>query len=77
MTRALVVVATLHYLWLSFGNFLYARIVKNTYGQPKVFGVITSLEDGSVLTIGPSSRPQTGCSNDSVNVMVDSDASGH
>ena len=77
ITRALVMVATLHYLWLSFGNFLYARIVNNTYGQPEVFGSITSLEDGSALTIGPSARPRTGCSNGSVNVMVDSDASGH
>ena len=32
MTRALVMVAILHYLWLSFGNSLYARMVKNTYG---------------------------------------------
>ena len=77
MTHALVMVATLHYLWLSFGNFLYARIVNNTYGQPEVFGSITSLEDGSALTIGPSARPRIGCSNDSVKVMVDSDASGH
>ena len=52
-------------------------MVKNTYGQPKVFGGITSTEDGSDLTIGPTTRPGTGCSNDSVNVLVESGASGH
>ena len=77
MTHDLVMVAILHYLWLSFGNSLYARMVKNTYGQPEVFRGITSLEDGSALTIGPTARPRTGCSNDSVNVLVDSGASGH
>ena len=77
MTRALVMVAILHYLWLSFGNSLYARMVKNTYGQPEVFRGITSLEDGSALTIGPTARPRTGRSNDSVYMLVDSGASGH
>ena len=77
MARGLVMVAMLHYLWLSFGNSLYARMVKNTYGQPKVFGGITSLEDGSALTIGPTARPRTGRSNDSVYMLVDSGASGH
>ena len=40
MTRALVMVAILHYyLWLSLGNSLYAGMVKNTfYGQPEIFG---------------------------------------
>lgn len=50
MTRALVVVAMLHYLWLSFGNSLYAVVVTNTSVQPEVFGGITSTEDGSALT---------------------------
>ena len=66
----------LHYLWLSFGNSLYARMVKNTYGQPEVFWGI-STEDGSALTIGATARPRTGWSNYSVNVLVDSGASGH
>ena len=57
MTRALVMVAILHYLWLSFGSSPYARMVKNTYGHPEVFGGITSTEDGSALTIGPTARP--------------------
>ena len=52
-------------------------MVKNTYGQPEVFGDIASTEDGSALTIGPTARPRTGCSNGSVNVLVDSSASGH
>ena len=66
----------LHSLWLSFGNSLYARMVKNTYGWPEVFGGITSAEDGSALTIGPTARPRAGCINGSVNVLVDSGASG-
>ena len=36
MARAMMV-AIFHYLWLSFGNSLYARMIKNTYGQHKVF----------------------------------------
>ena len=70
-------VAVLHSLWLSVGNSLNTRMVKNTYGQPKVFGGITSSEDGSALTIGPTARPWAGCSTDSVNVLVDSGALGH
>ena len=70
MSRALVMVAILHYLWLSFASSLYAQLVKNTYGQP-------GMEDGSALTIGPPARPWTGCGNDSINVLVDSGASGH
>ena len=72
-----VMVAILHYVWLSFGNSIYARIIKNTYEQPEVFGGITSTEDGSALTIGPTTKPPTDCTNDSVNVLVDGDASGH
>ena len=52
-------------------------MVKNTYRQPELFAGITSTEDGSALTIGPTASPRTGCSNDSVNVLVDSGASGH
>ena len=52
-------------------------MVSNTYGQPEVFGGITSTEDVSALTIGPTARPRTGCLNYSVNVLVDSGASGH
>ena len=77
MTRALVMVVILHYLWLLFGNSIYARMVENTYRQPGVFERITCTEDGSALTIGPTAKPQTGCRNDSVNVLVDSGASGH
>ena len=72
MTRALVMVAILHYLWLSFGNSFYIRMAKNTHGQPEVFGGVTSTEYGSVLTIGPTARPRTRYSNDPVNVLVDS-----
>ena len=52
-------------------------MIKNTCGQPKVFGGITNTVDGSAFTIGPTARPRTGCSNDSVNMLVDSGASGH
>ena len=72
---ALVMVAILHYLWLTFGNSPHTRMVKNTYRQPKVFGGITSTEDGSTLTIDLTARPRTGCSNDSINVLVDGGAS--
>ena len=77
MTRVVVMVAILNFLWLSFGNSLCAGMVKNTYGPREVFGGIISTEDGSALTIGPTARPQTGCSNDSANVLVASGASGH
>ena len=44
-TRARVMMAILYYLWLSFGNPLYARMVSmNTSGQPELFGGITSTE---------------------------------
>ena len=38
IARALVVVAILHYLWLSFGNSFHARMVNNTYDNPKSLG---------------------------------------
>ena len=77
MTRALVMVSILYSLLFLLSNSLYARMVKNTYGQPDVFGGITSTEDGLALMIGPIARPRTGCSNNSVNVLEDSGASGH
>ena len=67
MTRALVMVAILHYLWLSFGNSLYVRVIKNTYEQPEILGGITDTEDGSVFTLVPTARSRTSCSNYSVN----------
>ena len=35
------------------------------------------MKDGSALTAGPTARSRTGCSNDSVNVLVDSGGSEH
>ena len=52
-------------------------MITDTYGQPEIRGGITSTEDGSALTVGPAARSRTGCSNDSVNVLVDRGASGH
>ena len=52
-------------------------MVKNTYGQPEVFWGITSTEDVSALTIGPTARPRTRCSNDPVIGLGDNGASGH
>ena len=46
-------------------------------GQPQILGGITSTEDGSALTVDPIARLRTGCSNDSVDVLVDSGASEH
>ena len=43
----------------------------------RIRGGITSTDDGSALTVGFTVRSRTGCSNDSVNVLVDSGASGH
>ena len=45
--------------------------------SPKPFGGITSTEDRSTLTVGPTARLRTGFNNDSVNVLMDSGASGH
>ena len=52
-------------------------MVENTYGQPDIVGGITSTEDVSALTIGPTARSRTGCSNDPVNGLGDSGSSGH
>ena len=38
---------------------------------------VSPVRNGSALTIDPTARPRTGCSNDSVNVRVESGASGH
>lgn len=70
-------VAILHCLWLSSDDFFYVTMVINTYGQPDVVGGVTSTDDRSALTTGPTPRPRTRCRNDPVNVLVDSDASGH
>ena len=67
----------LHYLWLSFDNSLHAQVITNTHGQPEILGGITSMKDGSALTAGPTARSRTGCSNDSVNVLVDRGGSEH
>ena len=75
--RALVMVVILHYLWLSFCNSTYARVITNIYGQPEILEGITSTHDGSALTVGPTARSQISCSNHSVNVLVDSGESGH
>lgn len=63
MTRALLVVATLRYLWSLFGNSFSAQMATDTYRQPEIFGGITNTEDWSVLTVGPTARLQTDCSN--------------
>ena len=77
MTHALVTVAIRHSLWLSFGNSLYARVIKNTYGQPEILGGITSTVDGSTLVVSPTAGSRVFCRNVSVNVLVDGGASGH
>lgn len=77
MTRAHVAVAILNSLWLSFGNSLYARVIKNTYGQPEILGGITITKDGLVLTAGPTAGMWTGGSNDSGNMQMDCGESGH
>ena len=53
MTRALVMVTILHYLWLSFGNSIYTRMVKNTYEHPEVFDGISSAEAGRLSRSAP------------------------
>ena len=78
ITRALVMIAMFHYLWLSLGNSLYARMVStNTNGQPKTFGGITSTEQGSALMAGPTAGRQAHCNNASVKVLVDSGTPEH
>ena len=52
-------------------------MIRNTYKQPEILGGIISTDDGSALTVGPTAMSRTGCSNDSVNVRVDSGAFGH
>lgn len=64
-------------MWLSFGDSSYILVVSvNTNGQSEISGGITSAEDGSSLTTGPTAGPWTGYSDTSVNVVVDSGASG-
>ena len=45
-TRALAMVAVIHYLWLSFGSSLHARVVSEI--TPDIFRGVTRVEDGSV-----------------------------
>ena len=45
--------------------------------SPKSSGASPIQKAGSDLTIGPTAKPRTCCSNDSVNVLVDSGAPGH
>ena len=71
ITRALVMVAILHYLWLSFGNSFHARMVNNTYDNPKSLGASPVRKTGRLSRSVPPRGPQTRCSNDSVNVLVD------
>lgn len=56
MTRALVVMAMLHYIWRSYGNSFHAAMVTNTNLQPDFLGGITSTENGSAKT-----GPTAGC----------------
>ena len=49
----------------------------NTDGQPEPFGGITGTEQGSALMACPTAGRQAHCNNASVNVLVDSGASGH
>lgn len=75
VTCAVVVVAMLHSLQLSFVNSRYGTVVTNTDGQTEQFGEITNAGDGSALTTGPTAGPRTGWSNDPVNVLMNSCAS--
>ena len=70
MTRALVMVAILHHLWLSF---FFPRDHEHLWTARNPWG-ITSTKDGSALTAGPTVRSLAGCSNVPVNVLVDSGA---
>ena len=46
LARALVMAVLLHYVWLTFGNFLHNRVAStNTNGQPETFCGITTAED--------------------------------
>ena len=75
MIRALAIVTMIQYMWLSFGSSRYAQVVSKT--APDIFGGITGAEDGSAITASPVAMPWTDGRNGSVNVLVDSGASGH
>ena len=64
IARALVMMAMLQYLWLSFGSPFYSRMVSmNNNRQPETFGGITSTEQGSALTAGPTAGQQAHSNN--------------
>lgn len=57
-TRAVIMAAIPHCLWLSFGNSLYARMVMKTFGQSEGVGGVISTDNGSAATIDPTARPR-------------------
>ena len=75
MIRALAMMVRIHYMWLSFGSSLYARVVAKT--APDIFGGITGAEDGLALITGPVAEWWNDGSNGFVNVLVESGASVH
>ena len=78
IVRGLIMVSVIHYLWLLFGSSVSAREASTTSNdQTEFFGGITNAEDGSALKVGPVAGVWNGHSNDTVNVLVDSGASGH
>ena len=78
LTRALVKVFMLHYVWLTLGSFPYNRVAStNTNGQPETFGGSTNAEDGLALAAVPAAEKWNRGSNSLVSVMVDSRVSGH
>ena len=78
IVRGLMMVAVIHYLWLLFGSLVSARESLTTSNdQTELFGGITNAEDGSTLKVGPVVGAWNRHSNDAVNVVVDSGASGH
>ena len=60
---------------LSLDSSLYARVVSNT--TPDIFGGIISVEDGSGLTADPVAGPWNDGRNGSVDVLINSSASGY
>lgn len=77
VTRDLIIVSILHYMWLSFGTSLYDQMVNNIYGQRDVCGDSISTADGSALTIGPTAKQWKACSNNAGHVLVGRGTSEH
>ena len=78
IVRGLMMVAVFHYMWLLFGSSVSAREASTTSNdQTEFLGGITNAEDGSALKVGPVVGVWNGLSNDVMNVLVDSGASGH